>query len=600
MMAAAAVPRAGDEPLQLQSGKTCELWKGTVCSLWETLRRTRKEGEQIQRLQVQLQEALAEIENIKAVATVSETTKQEVIDDVKRRCQEEVASLQAIMKDSISSYEAQIATLQREQILYRELKERELNQLKRRVSQTHPLESLEKQMEKAHEDAEKLREIVLPMEQEIAALRKKLTRAEGLIQEFQDPSKIRVSDSPELQDLEAHFRHLAGKGEPQATDTEEAVESEGDSAEEPDVSAGAETFARNCDNLSISSFNLCGAFPGRGLSPEHEETASLVSTGTLVPECIYLPPPGYQLVSELEVKQQQVSLHQANEELERAKQEKKWLEEALQRSTDDCANQVQVLLDQIQNSEQLLQNLQITVSQTQDKTQQQLAELASSHKQLCYEVKCLSDENERLRGHHKPSASHDEETEKALPTSVSELQKMVQKYRQEIFTLQRGSDHQEERLRIEIVTVREKLQAEQHLRRNLQDIMQTNLESQREETELLEARLSSVKSEMDRMQQERNELELRLQETEAQKENLLRDWKDKETSFRDALKEEKSKVHRLQTELTTSEDVQRDFVRLSQSLQVSLEQIRQAESLEQIQQILNGTRVKDVSELKDT
>ncbi|XP_030065844.1 rab GTPase-binding effector protein 2 isoform X1 [Microcaecilia unicolor] len=576
-MAAAAVPRAGDEPLQLQS-----------------------EGEQIQRLQVQLQEALAEIENIKAVATVSETTKQEVIDDVKRRCQEEVASLQAIMKDSISSYETQIATLQREQIQYREQKERELSQLKRWVSRTHPLESLEKQMEKAHEDAEKLREIVLPMEQEIAALRKKLTRAEGLIQELQDPSKIRLSDSPELQDSEAHFRHLTGKGEPQATDTEETVESEGDSAEEPDVSAGAETFARNCDSVSISSFNLCGAFPGRGLSPEHEETASLVSTGTLVPECIYLPPPGYQLVSEQEVKQQQVSRHQANEQLERAKQEKKWLEEALQHSTDDCANQVQVLLDQIQNSEQLLQNLQVTVSQTQDKTQQQLTELASSHKQLCHEVKRLSDENERLRGYNKPSASHEETTETALPTSVSELQKMVQKYRQEIFTLQRGSDHQEERLRIEIVTIREQLQAEQQLRKNLQDIMQANLESQREETELLEARLSSVKSEMDRMQQEKNELELSLQETEAKNENLLRDLKDKETNFRDTLKEEKSKVHRLQTELTTSEEVQRDFVRLSQSLQVSLEQIRQAENLEQVQQILDGTRVKDVSELRDT
>ncbi|XP_029462966.1 rab GTPase-binding effector protein 2 isoform X2 [Rhinatrema bivittatum] len=464
-MAAAAIPTSGEEQRQLQA-----------------------EGEQVQQLQAQLQEALAEIENIKTVATVSESTKQEVIDEVKRRYQEEVASLQAITKDSIGSYEARIAALQREQIQYRELKERELSQLKKLASHAHPLESLEKQMEKAREDAEKLREIVLPMEQEISLLRKKLTRAEGLVLEFQ-----------------------AAK-----------------------------------------------------------------------------------------VKQQQVSLHQADERLEKAQREKKWLEEALQRSADDCASQVKVLLDQIQNSEQLLQNLQVTVSQTQDKTQQQLADLASSHKRLCYEVKCLSDENERLRGHPKPTVPREEEADGALPTSVSELQSMVQRYRQEIFTLQRGSDHQEERLRIEIVTLRDQLQSEQRLRKNLQEMMQTNLESQREETELLEARLSSVKSEMDRMEQERNELELRLQEAEAERESLLRDGKDKEMNFRETLKEEKNKVHRLQTELTTSEEVQRDFVRLSQTLQVSLEQIRQAESLEQVQRILEGTRVKDVSELKVT
>jgi Rab GTPase-binding effector protein 1 len=38
------------------------------------------------------------MENIKAVATVSESTKQEAIDQVRSQWQEEVASLQAIMK----------------------------------------------------------------------------------------------------------------------------------------------------------------------------------------------------------------------------------------------------------------------------------------------------------------------------------------------------------------------------------------------------------------------------------------------------------------------------------------------------------------------
>lgn len=49
-------------------------------------------------LRTQLMEAHAEMENIKAIATVSENTKQEAIDEVKRQWQEEVASLQAVMK----------------------------------------------------------------------------------------------------------------------------------------------------------------------------------------------------------------------------------------------------------------------------------------------------------------------------------------------------------------------------------------------------------------------------------------------------------------------------------------------------------------------
>lgn len=55
----------------------------------------------IAQLKLQLAQAQAEMENIKAIATVSENTKQEAIDEVKKQWQEEVASLQAIMKGMV-------------------------------------------------------------------------------------------------------------------------------------------------------------------------------------------------------------------------------------------------------------------------------------------------------------------------------------------------------------------------------------------------------------------------------------------------------------------------------------------------------------------
>ncbi|CAM4315874.1 unnamed protein product [Lepidochelys olivacea] len=139
-------------------------------------------GGRIQALRAELAAALAEVETLRAVATVSEGTKQEAVATVRRHCQEEVASLQAILKDTISSYEARLAALQQEQHGGGSWGGRELSCLQQQRAQGNPLDSLERQMEKAQEDSEQLRSIVLPMEEEIAQLKSKLSRAEGLIQ----------------------------------------------------------------------------------------------------------------------------------------------------------------------------------------------------------------------------------------------------------------------------------------------------------------------------------------------------------------------------------------------------------------------------------
>uniref|UniRef100_A0A8B9QKX7 Rab GTPase-binding effector protein 2 n=1 Tax=Apteryx owenii TaxID=8824 RepID=A0A8B9QKX7_APTOW len=269
----------------------------------------------IQALRVQLAAALAEAETVRAVATVSESTKQEAVAAVRRQCQEEVASLQAILKDSIRSYEAQLAALRQE---WRPAAPRE-----------PPPDSLELQMEKAQEDSRRLRSVVEPMEEEITQLRARLARAEGLIRELRGDPEGRLSPAS------------------------------ADEAEEDDGLA----FARGCDSLSIA-----GSVASSG-APAQDDTASLLSTATLVPESIYLPPPGFQLVPDGAWAQLQ---DEAGERLEAATRERQGLEEALRRSSEDCAKQVRVLLGQVQDSERLLQNLQATVSQTQRRTQEQM------------------------------------------------------------------------------------------------------------------------------------------------------------------------------------------------------------------------------------
>ncbi|XP_051048883.1 rab GTPase-binding effector protein 2 isoform X3 [Phodopus roborovskii] len=441
------------------------------------------ESSELLRLRAELAGALAEMETMKAVAEVSESTKAEAVAAVQRQCQEEVASLQAILKDSISSYETQIAALKQERQQQQqdsEEKDRELGHLKQLLARAHPLDSLEKQMEKAHEDSEKLREIVVPMEQEIAELKVKLLRAEELIQEMQRQPKQPASlhGSTELLPLS---RNPSPPLEP---------------LEEPSGDAGsaAEAFAHNCDDsASISSFSLGGAASStslrgtRGLSPEQEETASLVSTGTLVPEGIYLPPPGYQLIPDSQWEQLQVEGQQLQKDLESVSHERDELQEGLRRSNEDCAKQMQVLLAQVQNSEQLLRTLQGTLSQAQERVQLQMAELATSHKCLHHEVKRLNEENQGLRAEQLPSSALQgpeqwENEGEALPSSIQELQLLVRHTRQQARARQQAQEHEAERLRIEIVKLREALEEETAARASLEG----QLRVQREETDVLE------------------------------------------------------------------------------------------------------------------
>lgn len=530
--------------------------------------------QKLSRLRAELAGALAEMETMKAVAEVSESTKAEAVAAVQRQCQEEVASLQAILKDSISSYETQIAALKQERQQQQqdfEEKDRELGHLKQLLARAHPLDSLEKQMEKAHEDSEKLREIVLPMEQEITELKGKLQRAEELIQEIQRRPRQPASlhGSTELLPLS---RNPSPPLEP---------------LEEPSGDAGpaAEAFAHNCDDsASISSFSLGGAAGSaslrgpQGLSPEQEETASLVSTGTLVPEGIFLPPPGYQLVPDSQWEQLQVEGRQLQKELESVSRERDELQEGLRRSNEDCAKQMQVLLAQVQNSEQLLRTLQGTVSQAQERVQLQMAELATSHKCLSQEVKRLNEENQGLRAEQLPSSAlqgseQREDQDEALPSSIQELHLLVQNTRQQARARQQAQEHEAERLRIEIVKLREALDEETAAKASLE----RQLRVQREETDVLEASLCSLRIETERVQQEQRKAQLT-----------------------DLLSEQRAKTLRLQAELETSEQVQRDFVRLSQALQVRLERIRQAETLQQVRSILDEAPLRDIRDIKDS
>uniref|UniRef100_A0A3Q3FWV5 Rab GTPase-binding effector protein 1 n=1 Tax=Kryptolebias marmoratus TaxID=37003 RepID=A0A3Q3FWV5_KRYMA len=744
-------------------------------------------------VEAQLAQARAEIETIKAVATVSENTKQEAIDQVRSQWQEEVASLQAIMKDTVCEYEVQFhQRLEQERAQwnqYREAMERELGDLRRRLTEGQEEENLEDEMKKAQEDAEKLRSVVMPMEQEITALKAKLSTAEERVKELEaskvkelnhvleaekscrtdlemyvavlntqksvlqeDAEKLRkelhdvchklelerqqhnqlkqtwqrandqflesqrllmrdmqriesVLSSEQLRQVEEmkkkdqvtathicytflgalssysfflfqpHTNHSA-HGSMHSLDADvvaggptdtykdnlrrvQSTDSLGSSLSSQQGLGGHNHKAKSASNLDESDFGpLVGADCGatdtsfgetssissikltashflltkdqekaiKAMTPEQEETASLLSSISHAPDSAYLPPAGYRLVSDTEwnllqqevknagrklgrrcdmcsnyekqlqaiqgqeaetrdqVKKLQVMLRQANDQLERTMTEKQNLEESVKAGNEETAAKVSGLMQRVQESETLLSTLQQAFGEAKRNTQEQMAVLVKSREQVADELSRLQRDNESLQGKHRLHVELQQQEDFQMPNAVQELQGLVLQLRDDTVALRTSADHVEEKLKAEILFLKEQIQAEQCLKENLEDTLQLEIEGCKEEIgDSLAEKTETLAS----IQSLKTSLEQQLKEVTS-------------GALESQVLDEKDKAQRLQTELDVSEHVQKDFVKLSQTLQVQLERIRQAESLDRIKAILNDTNLTDINQLPDT
>ncbi|TNM85253.1 rab GTPase-binding effector protein 1 [Takifugu flavidus] len=780
-------------------------------------------------VQNQLALARSEIETIKAVATVSENTKQEAIDQVRSQWQEEVASLQAIMKETVCEYEVQYhRRLEQERAQwnqYRESVERELAELRRRLTEGQEEQNLEDEMKKAQEDAEKLRSVVMPMEHEIAALKAKLSSADDRVKELEaskmkelnhvleaekscrtdlemyvavlntqksvlqeDAEKLRkelhevchklelerqqhnqlkhtwqrandqflesqrllmrdmqriesVLSSEQLRQVEvikkkdqeedekerlkqvkelqensmgdnteaseefflgmtvdeSNIDHSA-HGSLHSLDTEvvaggpadpfrenlrrvQSTDSLGSSLSLQHGLGGHNHKAKSASNLDESDFGpLVGAESSgvdgsfgetssvssikltashflltkdqekaiKAMTPEQEETASLLSSISHAVDTTFLPPAGYRLVSDSEwnllqqevknagrklgrrcdmcsnyekqlqaiqgqeaetrdqVKKLQVMLRQANEQLERTMTDKQNLEDSVQAGNKETAAKVSTLLHRVQESETLLSSLQLAFSEAKRNTQENLMVLVKSREQVADELNRLQRDNESLQGKHKLHVELQQQEGFQMPDNVQELQELVVQLRDHLVALRTSFDHMEEKLKAEILFLKEQIQAEQCLKENLEDTLQVEIEGYKEEIasfSRLKTELEQIRVEKEQLQNgvtEKAELLEKLQSMKISLEQQLKDLSDTKAALEAQVLDEKAKAQRLQTELDVSEQVQKDFVKLSQTLQVQLERIRQADSLERIRIILNDTKLTDINQLPET
>ncbi|KAJ4932172.1 hypothetical protein JOQ06_010598 [Pogonophryne albipinna] len=307
---------------------------------------------------------------------------------------------------------------------------------------------------------------------------------------------------------------------------------------------------RHCDSASLSSFSLDTPSLPRKLHAQ-EDTDSLVSTGTLVPEAIYLPPAGHRLVPHGDWDALNAQVSELRGELSRLQEEKEELERELDTQTNKTHKQAQV-----HTSEALLQDLQKSFSQSQSAVQSRLAELSLSQRKVSTELS-------RLKG---------EEVQDEPDCFPATLQ----------------GAHCEERLRIEIVNLRDQLDT-----RTEENVRLTSLKTETErvssQKEQLQAELLSCRSELEALRVALSHLQSTSKTLSAEK-----------AALQHQSLELRSQVISMRSQVDTSQTVQRDFVQLSQSLQMRLEVIRQAETLEQVREVLEEGRREAASSPVDS
>ncbi|XP_061189637.1 rab GTPase-binding effector protein 1-like isoform X3 [Saccostrea echinata] len=280
-----------------------------------------------------------------------------------------------------------------------------------------------------------------------------------------------------------------------------------------------------------------------------------------------------------------------NRELQTLENKQKYitdLENSLNNSATEAQNQISSLTTKIQECERYLTEVRQQNTQSQLELRDMLKSLTKDRETVQRELVKLQEDNDSLMGKHSKYAQQLQNEDINLPNNMEELQLLLLKYREEIIQAKVAKEHVESSLKSENMFLKSQVHAEQQEKNNLEETLNQEIGSLQEKLAVQE----SLKSELEREGAVRAEFEGKYKETEQSLKSIqaknkqlisglrqqVEEQSNARTHLENELQKQKAKVQSLQIDLDNSEAVQRDFVKLSQSLQIQLEKIRQAEN----------------------
>ncbi|PIC42167.1 hypothetical protein B9Z55_009331 [Caenorhabditis nigoni] len=255
---------------------------------------------------------------------------------------------------------------------------------------------------------------------------------------------------------------------------------------------------------------------------------------------------------------------------------RKELEKKMNELSTNCLNQVNEAAKANAKSEKRLDELSAKHDKSIEVFTEQL-NLAQEKLQKAEEdFITLGKKYKKLLGSTRKSAQELRSEKIDLPADIDQLQFICLKNREELIETRAAKEHTEQQLKDEITVLRAGIQ-EERVHREDQEVAFTA------EISRLQSELGSVNSKFtvaseSIADQTSNNRQIRdLQATVAELEAQVQQVQNERSAVEQTAQNYKQRCTSLQQELETSEIVQRDFVKLSQSLQIQLEKIRQSE-----------------------
>lgn len=452
----------------------------------------------------------------------AEDTLQE-LENKNKRANEEILSLQQLINETVDEsrnnldrmaiLEKHNARLKQEISALKEAASQEKNILMPAINQVKTIvrklgtsdssqsesAALDESMKKAQEDADVMRALVVPLEDEIKTLKEKLRDTLAELEVLKAPKAALLPLDPTLK---------------------------------PSSSA---TF--NCE--------MCENYETQLVQCQE----SLSSTSALN--------------SSLEK-----SVADLQEELDKEIALRKELDRQWQEKRDQNKAQVESLTEQVRKTEDLFQNLIATYNDVKEKTNHELLKVSAERERLYIHLETLQKDNDFLSGKYLSHSQELKDHEINLPQSVGELHELVLKLHEDLIIAKSTSEHAE----VKYLT----FQDEANLLRDQLFVRET--EKQVSEAELkvrihtLEQHVHSQEEQNRLLNHEKAELEKKEKESMKQISSAqlqIMEISEAKEKFEKLSHDLRGKVVVLQQELANNEAVQKDFVKLSQSLQVN-------------------------------
>ncbi|XP_059092161.1 rab GTPase-binding effector protein 1-like [Tigriopus californicus] len=234
------------------------------------------------------------------------------------------------------------------------------------------------------------------------------------------------------------------------------------------------------------------------------------------------------------------------------------------------------LTQRIQELEGLLEQVQLRYNTTHESTRKDLLSLTTDREKIVRELKRLQDEVDLLVGKHHSRAEEMQNEMINLPEKTEDMHLLLLKYGEDLITTKVAKERLEERMRSEVAFLKSQIIGEQQAKESIEDQLNTENDALKEEL----SKHQKCKKELEREKLRRREMEgdqERQIQTQAHLQTQMEAHLKEKQNLERQLLEMKNKIRNLQQELDNTVAVQTDFVRLSQSLQMELEKIRQSE-----------------------